>query len=99
MKANLKKIIDNDTYNAMFLGDEVGRKETAQIPNTRIDKNNQPIQQMEITFATDACAKCGNRSASMKRCARCKKSAYCGEGCQKSDWPTHKSQCKAQTSV
>lgn len=33
----------------------------------------------------------------LKKCARCKKVMYCGEGCQRVHWPTHKQACKAAT--
>ena len=31
----------------------------------------------------------------LKQCSRCKKRSYCGVGCQKQDWATHKLECKA----
>lgn len=38
------------------------------------------------------CGVCG--VAATLQCSRCKKVSYCGAEHQKSDWKTHKTQCK-----
>lgn len=39
------------------------------------------------------CQSCGS-TADVKLCNACKCTWYCSPACQKSDWPTHKKQCK-----
>jgi len=41
--------------------------------------------------AQSICAYCGQYAS--KRCARCKRSWYCGTTCLKAHWPTHKNTC------
>ncbi|CAE6465397.1 unnamed protein product [Rhizoctonia solani] len=44
------------------------------------------------------CSLCGNPSASLKRCAKCKSARYCDEDCQKKHWKKgHKLTCKPPT--
>jgi hypothetical protein len=40
----------------------------------------------------NTCECCGNKGT-LKKCGSCKKVYYCGAGCQKSHWKTHKSNC------
>ena len=45
-----------------------------------------------------ACANCKKTAtaanlASLKACAKCKTTQYCGRDCQKADWKTHKKVC------
>ncbi|KAF9648126.1 hypothetical protein BDM02DRAFT_3097041, partial [Thelephora ganbajun] len=42
----------------------------------------------------DECSKCGTRTASIKRCARCRSRLYCSPECQKVDWKEHKRSCQ-----
>ena len=48
----------------------------------------------------DACGNCGAKQAkdgsALKRCARCKKRAYCSVECQKEHYPVHASKCRAE---
>ncbi len=39
------------------------------------------------------CLTCGKEST--KRCSRCISAHYCSIGCQKEDWPLHKTRCRA----
>lgn len=39
-----------------------------------------------------SCAACGADKAT-SRCSRCHKNVYCGDACQRRDWPTHKLAC------
>jgi hypothetical protein len=47
----------------------------------------------------DACCKlCGREDKKLLLCGRCKRARYCqppGRTCQKTDWPSHKKECKA----
>ncbi|KAG8726521.1 hypothetical protein FRC11_015029 [Ceratobasidium sp. 423] len=44
------------------------------------------------------CSLCGNPSASLRRCAKCKVARYCDENCQKKHWKKgHKLTCKPPT--
>jgi len=43
-----------------------------------------------------ACVYCGSVADTLKRCARCRKVAYCGRMCQQADWPQHKHVCGSQ---
>jgi len=42
------------------------------------------------------CDECDTRKK-LRRCAGCKHVAYCSTKCQKSDWPKHKTWCRAAT--
>eukprot|EP01050_Picozoa_sp_SAG11_P002531 SAG11_NODE_129_length_15500_cov_16.145250_18_plen_225_part_00 len=42
----------------------------------------------------EGCAACGAKLClPHKRCARCASVLYCGHGCQRAHWPTHRSAC------
>ncbi|KAJ4366120.1 hypothetical protein N0V83_007755 [Neocucurbitaria cava] len=52
---------------------------------------------------TPACANCEKTAAaanlaSLKACAKCKTTQYCGRDCQKADWKTHKKICAKNAS-
>ena len=44
-----------------------------------------------------ACNVCDSET-NLKRCARCKKVAYCSRNCQKKDWKTHREKCSIVSS-
>ncbi|KAJ5903557.1 hypothetical protein N7504_005940 [Penicillium tannophilum] len=47
---------------------------------------------------TSCCGVCGftpSLDTSLMRCGRCKQTTYCSKACQKTDWSTHKGDCKA----
>ncbi|KAI1792749.1 hypothetical protein LXA43DRAFT_1060444 [Ganoderma leucocontextum] len=57
-----------------------------------------PIGPLEYTAlsklnANQGCAVCGKRAAS--RCAGCHSISYCGQVCQRADWPEHKVACRS----
>ncbi|KAM5546031.1 hypothetical protein V8D89_000157 [Ganoderma adspersum] len=57
-----------------------------------------PIGPLEYTAlsklnANQGCAVCGKRAAS--RCAGCHSVSYCGQVCQRADWPAHKAACRS----
>ena len=40
-----------------------------------------------------SCWSCGATGVPLKKCSVCAVAAYCGAGCQKTDWKAHKGQC------
>ena len=40
-----------------------------------------------------ACWRCGTTDRRSRKCSLCKTARYCGEKCQKEDWPGHKARC------
>ncbi|KAI0773887.1 hypothetical protein C8Q74DRAFT_1199891 [Fomes fomentarius] len=46
------------------------------------------------TCARQGCNTREVRAAEFKRCGGCKEVVYCGQACQKEDWPAHKKSCK-----
>jgi len=52
-----------------------------------------------MSSAKGCCSVCGKAeeegAARLFRCTGCRARLYCGQGCQKSDWPAHKTACKA----
>ena len=50
-----------------------------------------------FTMAQEKCTTCSKEPTpeqKLLQCGRCKTAAYCSTDCQKTDWPTHKEQCK-----
>ncbi|KAI1098485.1 hypothetical protein F4804DRAFT_123169 [Jackrogersella minutella] len=48
----------------------------------------------------DNCGKSKDEGVTLKKCARCKSSLYCGTDCQKRDWwDSHKDVCRARTAL
>lgn len=45
------------------------------------------------------CHYCKKESDNLQICAKCKSAKYCGRGCQKLAWPTHKLTCTAPASA
>ena len=48
--------------------------------------------------SSSACACCGREEEKILTCSKCKRVKYCNpnkRGCQKLDWPKHKTECKA----
>jgi hypothetical protein len=40
------------------------------------------------------CANCGNTTGPLSACSQCKQVFYCSKECQKSDWKSHKLNCR-----
>ena len=45
------------------------------------------------------CAACGKVGGKLNACSRCMTTVYCSKSCQKADWKTHKSSCRAPSSA
>ena len=52
----------------------------------------------ERTSGLEGCLVCGKTTSEggveLKRCAKCRKVAYCGRACQTQSWPSHKKDCE-----
>ena len=60
--------------------------------------SNSSTVKMDVDIATvHACNVCDSET-NLKRCARCKKVAYCSRNCQKKDWKTHQEKCSGASS-
>ncbi|KDN41362.1 hypothetical protein RSAG8_07477, partial [Rhizoctonia solani AG-8 WAC10335] len=79
------------------------------LARTQFDDENAPLSEFADINAPDGnsfgtaaedvlvyrCSLCGNPSASMRRCARCKSARYCDDSCQRKHWKKgHKLTCK-----
>lgn len=47
------------------------------------------------TFEVLSCHACNKKCKTMFKCSRCRRVYYCGEDCQKRDYPEHKKACRA----
>lgn len=58
---------------------------------------SEALQQWNIVDVVikHGCVACG-QTANTQKCARCKLTPYCSTTCQRTDWPKHKSICKAR---
>ena len=71
-------------------------------PNTQTQSSSTftPQQMLETTIDKDGtkmkCSFCGTHSDALKKCSRCGKAQYCGQGCQKKHWKEHKMTCSIQ---
>ena len=64
---------------------------------TRQDNPSASIEllaQLGLLGSTDKCSYCGQASATLKNCARCRQAKYCGRECQEMHWNMHKLICK-----
>ncbi|EUC54973.1 MYND finger protein [Rhizoctonia solani AG-3 Rhs1AP] len=79
------------------------------LARTQFDDENAPQSELadinapdDDSFGTSAedvlvyrCSLCGNPSASLRRCAKCKSARYCDDSCQRKHWKKgHKLTCK-----
>ncbi|KAI5116675.1 hypothetical protein M0805_003316 [Coniferiporia weirii] len=53
----------------------------------------------KISYHGFACLNCGGCSEKLLRCSRCKRASYCGDICQKMDYPEHKHFCRALVTI
>ncbi|KAK4500212.1 hypothetical protein PRZ48_008398 [Zasmidium cellare] len=58
-----------------------------------VEERNHPLPAMDQP--PKACSNCWTASTDLKRCARCKTTAYCNRDCQHAHWKTHKEACSA----
>ena len=71
-------------------------------PNTHTQSSSTftPQQTLETTIGKDGtkmkCSFCGTHSDALKKCSRCGKAQYCGQGCQKKHWKEHRMTCSIQ---
>lgn len=58
------------------------------------------LEEHFLRFAPDTCANCGStagyKTPDLKRCAGCKTTLYCFEGCQKWHWIQHRFHCAGE---
>ena len=80
VKVNLDHLVENDTIHAQMVGGGISgntpsRKDVVELPlpQMRYDKSGKVTVEGSVTFATDACAKCGKRDVKLMRCSLCKK--------------------------
>lgn len=57
-----------------------------------------PVLLEALTIKERSCFICSKESRELKMCSICKRARYCSAECQKVDWKTHKSWCKAPQS-
>ena len=55
--------------------------------------SHQQQQQQLPPRPRKSCWSCGAVGVPLKKCSVCAVAAYCGAGCQKTDWKAHKGQC------
>ena len=62
-----------------------------------LDANDLQYMQAERENASMMCANCNAiaNNTHLKKCAACKRVAYCSKECQKKHWPVHKTVCKS----
>lgn len=75
-----------------------GTKELCTPSGTFIAVLQKPLKTKDLgePSAKDNCGYCwapGKPGKPNLACGRCKKISYCGQDCQKKDWPTHKGVC------
>ncbi|KAJ7186826.1 hypothetical protein C8R46DRAFT_1058162, partial [Mycena filopes] len=51
-----------------------------------------PISRVQV--ANLVCSHCLHKRDTLRKCAKCKRVAYCDEACQKQDWKAHKALCQ-----
>ena len=80
-----------------YMGTEID-KTVAAFSKAFSSKDPQDLEialhQILMWKETKTCDYCGKHKKKMYDCNRCKGAGYCGEGCQRAAWPTHKKVCK-----
>ncbi len=73
-----------------------------RVVQTREDTVHQFLQDAGVGLGTPgsrfkrSCEVCG-KTSQIRKCGRCKIIQYCSIQCQKTDWPSHKSDCRGPT--
>ena len=84
-----------------------GSTKGATYPNTQsqsppISSASSPQQTVGTDSIVDEagtkmkCSFCGTHSDALKKCSRCGKAQYCGQGCQKKHWKEHRMTCSIE---
>jgi hypothetical protein len=81
-------------------GDSRGLAEGPEVSAAALRSSQAAAARDAEAMGLHACARagCGARevhAAQHKKCAACRRVAYCGRDCQAADWPAHKAACKA----
>lgn len=53
-------------------------------------------ENVPLNVTIKSCRKCKKESNDLLRCSKCKEANYCNQECQKQDWISHKTYCKAK---
>lgn len=88
------EVVDRPVITVQYL-DELG------MARRRYGKNFKAVQNpMHIVTTIDdehvvvaECQSCHLALLGLAKCSRCKTVYYCGEACQRKDWPAHKQLC------
>ena len=57
--------------------------------------SSRAVRPKALEYHTE-CSYCGTKSSKLKKCARCRRTSYCGKQCQTKHWKDDKSVCKAK---
>ncbi|EMD36741.1 hypothetical protein CERSUDRAFT_50971 [Gelatoporia subvermispora B] len=68
--------------------DETGFKASFLLPLGPLD-----YEDLGKLNSDTGCVLCGSKTAS--RCSQCQSVSYCGQECQRADWPSHKQTCRS----
>ena len=82
------------------------RQQRFMMGNSMVISNSIPPKDENIVLtlvcAKAVCGNCGRRERQNRRlfsCRGCANIAYCGKGCQKSDWLSHRACCRKKNKV
>lgn len=78
--------------------DGMSVKKLVDMMSKRVPSMAAVLREGKAPRGEGECANCGrisNGEKAFAACARCKRSRYCSQDCQRVDWKTHKKSCKA----